>query len=764
MNESKLRLDEKGRIQTCVLSGTEIPFRKDGYGGFCPYLILNGKKQEILMRRVTESAFEGAFYALAFWLEYEIGEELTVRFRVKNRGETAFKPGTLGLCSGIDCYMEKYPDWNDRFFPTLLRCEKSHFWGYNQMPNGAVLAYASEEPADSWSIAYNELENSEDLCGYLTGGHRIYTWNVHLLNRGPGPERHPRMEELAGGQEKTLTLHFRTAGNIEQVMPLTAHMAGAPGLRFACHTLEAGGVFYGRAWNVQKVWQKAPDGTITKLGIGPDGELAVENTQEIGLYEIRAVSAGGKEAQALLYIRRPASWYLYQGREAVLENRPLHTHHVEAFNSLYTIILARKYLGDQEKDACLEQDFLRITGRLYDSEKQMAAENPWRIQDSAALSALFAYRYELTQDPEDLKKAGALADYLLSCQGEDGAYYSIRPDGEKTHYTSVTYIARYLMDTAAAEERAAQRDPGFGAGAARHQASAERAVEELVRNRDNIDTEGELTFEDGMISCSILQIAYMALQMEEGEKKREYVQAAEEMYKRHECLTQKVIPDCRMNGATLRFWEAQYNLHVFHNMMNSPCGWTCWKIYGVWYLYLLTGKREYLLDMMNALGACLQLIDKDSKKLRWGFVCDPYVETLRYVPRTDGKSGGMLKDDIIGEQYLDMVSPWHREEIFPRKKWGIDNLVHEVFKCLAEVGLLYAYVYEEEDGSLLAWNARACREGGRLQIFVTDRLVKAIHCRLQKETQVEVPEYKAAAMIQSGWLSLTEKAQGTVNT
>ena len=137
--------------------------------------------------------------------------------------------------------------------------------------------------------------------------------------------------------------------------------------------------------------------------------------------------------------------------------------------------------------------------------------------------------------------------------------------------------------------------------------------------------------------------------------------------------------------------------------------------------------------------------------------------TLRYVPRTDGKSGGMLKDDIIGEQYLDMVSPWHREEIFPRKKWGIDNLVHEVFKCLAGAGLLYAHVYEEEDGSLLAWNARACREGGRLQIFVTDRLVKAIHCRLQKETQVEMPEYKAAAMIQSGWLSLTEKAQGTVN-
>ena len=756
MGHSGLLLNEKGQIETCCLSDIEIPFRQDEYAGFQPYLILKGKKHMISMRRVSEFAFEGEFKALIFRLEYHCSEELTVRFCVRNSGEVAFKPTTLGLCSGIDCYMEKYPDWNHRFFPTLLRCEKSHFWGYNEMPNGTVLAYASEEPAASWSNAYNELKSGEDSCDYLTGGHRIYTWNIHLLNREPGPERHPRMEELLAGGEKKLTLHFRMAENITQVPQLISEMAEVPVLQFECYTLEAGECFHGKVWNAKKIWMKKPDGTKKELAAGADGMLRVDDTGKVGLYEINAVSAEGKEAQALLYIRKEASWYLYQGREAVLKNRPLHTHHVESFNSLYTIELARKYLPDQKKDEDLERDFLRITDRLYDAEKRMAAENPWRIQDSAAMSGLFACRFGITGDPEDLRKAGYLADYLVSCQGDDGAYYSIRSAEEKTHYTSVAYIARYMMDTAMAEKRAAEKWPEFGECAARHLASAQKAVEELVRNRDNIDTEGELTFEDGMISCSILQIAYMALNLEESEKKQEYIQAAEEMYRLHECLTQKLIPDCRMNGGTLRFWEAQYNLHIFHNMMNSPCGWTCWKIYGVWYLYLLTGKKEYLLDMMNALGACLQLVDGDSGRLRWGFICDPYVETLRYVPRQDGKNGGVLVDDIICEQYVDMVSPWHREEIFPRKKWGIDNLVHEVFKCLAEVGLLYAVVHEDEDGRLLTWNCHAERDGKTLKVVVTDRLVGAIHFCLQRETQVTVPGIQVAGNITKGWISIAD--------
>ncbi len=52
------------------------------------------------------------------------------------------------------------------------------------------------------------------------------------------------------------------------------------------------------------------------------------------------------------------------------------------------------------------------------------------------------------------------------------------------------------------------------------------------------------------------------------------------MMQSHRCLEQLLIPDARMNGATLRFWEAQYDVLIGGslNMMNSPHGWTAWLI------------------------------------------------------------------------------------------------------------------------------------------------------------------------------------------
>ena len=45
----------------------------------------------------------------------------------------------------------------------------------------------------------------------------------------------------------------------------------------------------------------------------------------------------------------------------------------------------------------------------------------------------------------------------------------------------------------------------------RHKESAERAIDDLLLRLDNIQTEGDMTFEDGMITCSALQLALRAL-------------------------------------------------------------------------------------------------------------------------------------------------------------------------------------------------------------------------------------------------------------
>ena len=122
------------------------------------------------------------------------------------------------------------------------------------------------------------------------------------------------------------------------------------------------------------------------------------------------------------------------------------------------------------------------------------------------------------------------------------------------------------------------------------------------------------------------------------------------------------IPDCRMNGGSLRYWESQYDIMATPNMMSSPHGWSAWRLYGLWYLYQLTGEKEYLRQAMNGLGSCVQLMDFKTGDLRWGFVTDPCVHARVFEKNPSGAPMGIFADRVIGEQYLPMISDWYRAQ------------------------------------------------------------------------------------------------------
>ena len=67
-------------------------------------------------------------------------------------------------------------------------------------------------------------------------------------------------------------------------------------------------------------------------------------------------------------------------------------------------------------------------------------------------------------------------------------------------------------------------------------------------------------------------------------------------------------------------------------MMSSPHGWSAWRIYGLYYLYLLNGNPDLIEQVYNALGSCVQLIDEKSGILRWAFCVDPYRREIRVLP------------------------------------------------------------------------------------------------------------------------------------
>ena len=70
------------------------------------------------------------------------GNVETLVVTIKNCRHTPFQPVKAGIELGIDTYMDRYPEWNDKFFPTLMMCEPHHFYGYLQSPSGRMKAVA----------------------------------------------------------------------------------------------------------------------------------------------------------------------------------------------------------------------------------------------------------------------------------------------------------------------------------------------------------------------------------------------------------------------------------------------------------------------------------------------------------------------------------------------------------------------------------------------------------------------------------------------
>ena len=113
-------------------------------------------------------------------------EEPALRITLTNRGHVPFQPVKAGLRLGIDTYMDTY-QWFGKYFPTLMRNEKTHFFGYLQTPSGHMLGLVCPQPVASWSVEYNL--GYQDPAPHWFMGHRIESLNIDLLNALTGEER-----------------------------------------------------------------------------------------------------------------------------------------------------------------------------------------------------------------------------------------------------------------------------------------------------------------------------------------------------------------------------------------------------------------------------------------------------------------------------------------------------------------------------------------------------------------------------------------------
>lgn len=641
-----------------------IPFRTDEYGK--SFYIENDNNFILLPYKVGEYNAEGIDFSVAEKLE---GDILKISLSIKSNVPIKLK--RLGMRLGIDTYMDKYPDWNDKYFPSALRCEKQGFWSCFMSPLGKILSVCSPSKIVSWRNEYSD-------CDFDIVGHRIYTSSIEFINTYPQPERHPISRTVLNEEPINIELYFKECSSEEDMYSFIEEYANIKVPNINRFTLQKGESLY----------------------IGDEkynGEL------KDGLNII----SKSNMAETSVFVRKDWFYYLDSARKSaeICQQKP--GTHCESWYGYFSRVLYATLIKDAEyaDSLCKEfNEFFECLAEKQDGRYIMREKTDRnRLQNISAMISLLADFYELTNNIEYLDKANGLAKCLIDMQHDDGSYRN-----KGVHYTCVIYPAKSMLELALAEKTAGLTDRYN-----LHFNSAYRAIKNLEELLDNIGTEGQMTFEDGMISCESLQLGFLALLLPEGEERENLAKAAELILKKHRCLEQQFLPDCRVRGCTARFWEARYDLNFFSNMINAPHGWTSWKTYATYYLYLLTGKLEYLRDTMDTIGACMQCVDSEGT-LNWGYVVDPCI-VGQNLKKGSLKGNIQTEETVVGECYLPMIShwwrqekgtlimqylePWDKPELWDKNYGGsCDNDVHEHFKALMETVFGKAFIHETEDG------------------------------------------------------------------
>ncbi|MDR3713750.1 MAG: hypothetical protein P4L51_13095 [Puia sp.] len=739
----------------------DIVFQSDTLQGPSLQLTENGKTNFLPLNRTGDGQFGSIVAGVRYALSYELGPDAVfVKVEVENCSHVPFEPDALSLVMGLSNYMVSYPQWNNIYFPTLLRCEKTHFWGYLMNPDGHVLSISCPEPVASWHHYYNYGYGDRSRFWW---GHRIYTFGLDLIHRLPLPERHPQGQYRLGPLEKrSWVIRLKREKSLKEISPSVSRFIRAPVFAMDRTSFGEGDraewkVYAGHSPRLEVL---SPDGNRRYLQ--PEGFRDNAFLYHYlpsagpGVYKILATDHG-KVSEACISVLHSYDWYMRRGMAAALEYPQRMGLSCENWYGFHTLFEGLRLFPDSMIARRAEEAWNHVIPMGYDTLKGRPIRNPTRIQNTAATLSMYVDRYRLYHRIGDLRLAADLADWLIdSTQSPDGAFRKGR-----IHYTSVLYLAKSIMELMSAEDSLKDESPGWKAVYDRHDRSVRRAIHQLSGGARAIDTEGQLTFEDGMVSCTALQIAYFTLVKGTGEERDRYTKIAADLVDQHRCLTGLLVPDSRMRGGTLRFWEGQYNLLTYNNFISSPHGWSAWKAYATYYLYLLTGREDYLVQTMNTLNTCLQVVDNRTGNLRWGFMVDPYVELIQssgdiaqpdfsgYVLNTHHPLEVPVRKWTAGEQYMDLVN----NHI---SLTATDNDVHEIFKCLDELVLDKAYLFQKKDGAWITWNCKAVFRNGILSVRPSSSRIRSIHINASRKVFVKLPARKKIYAIEKGmnWIKV----------
>ena len=307
---------------------------------------------------------------------------------VKNTTSHDITPKAVVLRLGIDSYMNRYPSWNDKLFPTTFRCEKTHFWGYYSAPNGSIVGIGCKEPVASWRHLYN-------IASYGHYGHRIYTSELCLIMNEDLPERHPQINTVAAGQELKYEVILFNCDTVSSYAEELYKNTGIPFLGLTECT-----VFGDQRPAVRAVGYS-------------DGEIEFFDDGEYGNQKIVA-SNGRFSSEAVYYRRKPWSFYMQNAYKHALEKPQKASTHAESWLGLFSIILNCKNDPSDAAKERAEKAFWEIFSLMHYEDTRRPCVIPNRIQNTAYMLSLIADYCEngVGNKAELLETGNILAEFI----------------------------------------------------------------------------------------------------------------------------------------------------------------------------------------------------------------------------------------------------------------------------------------------------------------------------------------------------------------
>ncbi|MDR3268742.1 MAG: hypothetical protein LBT83_06710, partial [Tannerella sp.] len=280
-------LNEKGGLTNLYFPDTgndTVQFHSEEFAG--PSLFLN-EQALALNTNGKEGNYVGSTETLDYGLDYSSsGNQFAITVKCRNRSGKDLENLQFSLQLGINTVMASYPAWRTVYFPTLLRCEQTHFWGYMMNPNGGIITIASPDPVASYHLQYNNYQF--DWPKVFGSGHLIRTVTLDLLNPQPLPAGNPlHADRLKKDETRTWTIYLGSVKNLAEVIPATAALTKAPTITADVYTVSEG-----ENVNLTVYGSKQPQLTVTS----PDGEkqnLDLKRSKN-GVYQVAYTPSSGK--------------------------------------------------------------------------------------------------------------------------------------------------------------------------------------------------------------------------------------------------------------------------------------------------------------------------------------------------------------------------------------------------------------------------------------------------------------------------------------